>query len=129
MLSEKAKTKKTDTEWKDAYFLRLVSFSVEVLRFADSLRTNRTLVPVADQLIRSATSVGANVHEAQGAGSTKDFCHYLQIALKSGRETMYWFEVLKAYKGSPSPKLQILLDECSELVSIIYSSIHKIKRK
>jgi four helix bundle protein len=129
MVGEKVKVKIIDTEWKKAYFLRLVNFSVDILRFADGLRTNRTLIPVADQLVRSATSIGANVHEAQGAGSTKDFSHYLQIALKSGRETIYWLEVLKAYKGIPSQKLQVLLEESTELVSILYSSIHKIKRR
>lgn len=113
--------------WKQGYFLRLVQFSVATLKFADVIRTNRTLAPVADQLIRSATSIGANVHEAQGAGSRKDFAHYLQIALKSARETIYWLEVLQAYKGKPSDKITVLLSECKEITSIVYGSLRTIR--
>ncbi len=118
---------KNATEWKREYFSRLVAFSVAILRFADTLRTNRTLIPIADQIVRSATSIGANINEAQGAGSKKDFAHFLQIALKSGRETIYWLNVLEAYKGQPSTKIKSLQAECEEIVSILYSSLRKIK--
>ncbi len=118
---------KNDTTWKQEYFSRLVSFSVDILKFSDTFRTNRTLAPVADQIIRSATSIGANVHEAQGAGSKKDFAHFLQIALKSGRETLYWLEVLEAYKGAPSPKLESLHGECNEIVNILYALLKKMR--
>ncbi len=115
--------------WKIEYLKRLKSFSVEILHFADSIRLTRTLVPVADQLIRSATSVGANVHEAQGAGSNKDFCHFLQIALKSGRETVYWLEVIAEYEGKSSETMVTLLSECNQINSIIYASIKTMKAK
>ena len=128
MKSEDLKMKSVK-DWKDGYLSRLINFSVEILHFADTLRLNRTLVPVADQLIRSATSVGANVHEAQGAGSKKDFAHFLQIALKSGRETIYWLTVLEAYKGQPSEKIASLKTECSEIVSILYSSVKTVRQE
>jgi four helix bundle protein len=118
---------KNAVEWKREYFSRLVAFSVAILRFSDILRTNRTQAPVADQLIRSATSIGANVHEAQGAGSKKDFAHFLQIALKSGRETIYWLSVLEAYKGQSSTKIKFLQTKCEEIVSILYASLRKIR--
>ena len=128
MKSEDLKMKSVK-DWKDGYLSRLINFSVEILHFADTLRLNRTLVPVADQLIRSATSVGANVHEAQGAGSKKDFAHFLQIALKSGREPIYWLTVLEAYKGQPSEKIASLKTECSEIVSILYSSVKTVRQE
>ena len=129
MKKEELKIKSDNESWKQGYFLRLVNFSVLILKFADAIRTNRTLAPVADQLIRSATSIGANVHEAQGAGSKKDFAHFLQIALKSARETIYWLEVLQAYKGKPSDKITVLLNECKEITSIIYGSLRTLKNQ
>jgi len=120
---------KNDKSWKEEYLKRLKKFSVEILHFADTLRTNKTLVPVADQLVRSGTSVGANVHEAQGSGSSKDFAHFLQIALKSGRETVYWLEVLEEYKGEPSIKITNLKNECLEILNILYSSLKTLRKK
>ena len=66
------KNEKRD-EWKKQFSVRLITFSVNILKLADGLQKESVLRPVSDQLVRSATSVGANVTEAQGAGSTKDF--------------------------------------------------------
>ena len=69
-------------KWKKEFSARLIQFSVDVLHFADTLRKNPTMWPVSDQVVRSSTSVGANINEAQGAGSKKDFAYFFQIALK-----------------------------------------------
>ena len=56
---------------------------------------NQATRTVGDQLLRSGTSIGANVHEAQDAESTADFIHKLQIALKEAQETAYWLTLVQ----------------------------------
>lgn len=110
-------------EWKKQFSLRLITFSVDILRLADGLQKESVLRPVSDQFIRSATSVGANVTEAQGAGSTKDFAHFFQIALKSAKETQYWLVVVNHYKKGEIIKAQELLEEIKEISKIITASL------
>ncbi len=109
--------------WKRQFSARLIKFSVDVLRFAGELNKHPVLRPVSDQLVRSATSVGANVTEAQGAGSKKDFANFFQIALKSAKETQYWLVVIAHYEGGRSVKAQKLLEEIKEVSRILTSSL------
>ncbi len=114
-------------EWKKNFSVRLINFSVAVLQFSDDLRKNPTLWPVADQVVRSSTSVGANINEAQGAGSKKDFAHFFQIALKSAKETQYWLLVISHYKDEHKANAEQLLAECKEISRIINSSLLTMK--
>lgn len=116
------KNEKRD-EWKKQFSLRLITFSVNILRLADGLQKESVLRPVSDQLVRSATPVGANVTEAQGAGSTKDFANFFQIALKSAKETQYWLVVVNHYKRGELVKVQELLEEIKEISKIITASL------
>ena len=116
-------------KWKEEFALRLVNFSVEVLKFSDILRKNPTLWPVCDQVIRSSTSVGANINEAKGAGTKKDFAHYFQIALKSAKETQYWLVVIKHYDKPHADRAEQLLEEMKEITRIINSSLLTMKGK
>lgn len=70
-----------------------LAFSIEVIRFCELLETNRKYV-VAKQLLRSGTSIGANVFEAQHAESRADFIHKIKIAIKEANETLYWLLIL-----------------------------------
>ncbi len=115
-------------QFKAEFSERLVAFSVSILHFADILRKNRTLVPVADQLVRSATSIGANVHEARGAGSKKDYLHFFRIAVKSGHETVFWLTVVKRY-DSTSKDVEVLRDECEQIVKVLTSGILTMEGK
>jgi four helix bundle protein len=108
--------------WKKEFAKRLIRFSVDVLRLAYELAKHHTLRPVADQLVRSGTSVGANDTEAQGAGSRKDFAHFFQIALKSAKETQYWMVVIEHYHGE-SAKTRALIEEIKEITKIINASL------
>ena len=74
--------------------LRLVSFTVKVSNMMDGLYKQPNLKPVAHQLSRAASSVGANYSEAQSASSRKDFHNKVRIALKEARESEYWLEFL-----------------------------------
>ncbi len=116
-------------DWKKAFKKRLLSYSVETLHFCDDLRKKPALWSIADQLVRCSTSVGANVNEAQGAGSRKDFANFFQIALKSANETSYWLEVISEYDSTHVIKAESLAKEISEITRIISSSLLTMKGK
>jgi four helix bundle protein len=84
---------------------------------------------LSKQLLRSGTSIGANVREAQSAQSDKDFLHKLEIALKEARETQYWLEILLESETVKEQKFSLLLKEANEIGKILVSSTAKIKQK
>lgn len=81
------------------------------------------------QLIRSGTSIGANVHESRSAQSDKDFISKLEIALKEARETEYWLKILIKSELVPEARFVTLLSECQEIVRILIASVAKLKQK
>ena len=105
------------TERTFAFSLRIVKLS-QILDSA--LGTNRTL---ANQLLRSGTSIGANVEEAQAAQSKPDLISQISIACKESRETLYWLRLLIASSLMPGEKLEPLKKEADELVAILTTII------
>ncbi|UKP00995.1 four helix bundle protein [Nostoc sp. UHCC 0870] len=84
---------------------------------------------LSNQLLRSGTSIGANVREAQSAQSDKDFLNKLEIALKEERETEYWLEILIEAELVDKTKFDFLLQETREFGKILVTSTRKIKDK
>jgi four helix bundle protein len=84
---------------------------------------------LSKQLLRSGTSIGANVREAQSAQSDKDFLSKLEIALKEERETEYWLEILIESELVEKNKFETLLQETREVGKILVASTRKIKDK
>ena len=80
------------------------------------------------QLLRSGTSIGANVHEAQSAQSNRDFINKLEIALKEARETEYWLKILIKSESVPEARFVTLLSECQEITRILIASTRKLKQ-
>lgn len=79
---------------------------------------------IAKQLLRAATSIGANVFEAQDAESKADFVHKMKIAAKEGNETLYWLILCEKSEGYYfKPELRITLDEIMKILSKIISSV------
>ncbi len=74
---------------------------------------------LANQLLRSGTSIGANVEEAQGAQSKADFTAKMYIACKEARETHYWLRSLIETNLVPENRLAPLLDKANQLVAIL----------
>lgn len=97
---------------------RSFKFSLDIINF---LSLNRNISPVIkNQLIRSATSVGANIVEARGSGSKKEFCRFYQIALKSSNETEYWLMLInEGYKKD----VKGLMNENAQISKIIAASL------
>lgn len=106
---------------------RLIRFSVQIVKFAEKLRKERILWSVVDQLVRSSTSIGANVIEAKSASSKRDYIHYFEIALKSANETKYWLIVIKETMPDFKEETNKLLREASEISNIIASGILTMK--
>ncbi|MCD6233240.1 four helix bundle protein [bacterium] len=93
------------------------------------MRKERILWSIIDQLIRSATSIGANVVEAKSSSSKKDYIHYFEIALKSANETKYWLIIIKETMPSSKEEIERLLNEIIELANILASGILTMKGK
>ena len=105
-----------------------VSFKLALLiiEFSEELESRKKFV-IAQQLLRSGTSIGANIRESQSAESKADFTHKLKIAHKEAIETEYWIELVKANKNYPNPgeKLESLLLSVLKILNKIISSSKK----
>ncbi len=116
-------------DFKKAFQRRLVHFTVGTLKLCRMIREDRTLWEVADQVVRSAASIGANVSEAKGSGSMRGYKNYFEIALKSANETRYWFTVIAEYEIGDDGSLKSLDAELGEIIRILNAAIMTMKRK
>ena len=112
-------------EFKKQFIDRLISFSISIIKLTDQLPKDPKYWPIKDQIIRSSTSIGANVVEAKSSSSRKDYTNFFSIALKSSNETEYWLMLLEKMEVSCKSHLK----ENSEIASIIASSILTLKNK
>ncbi|HMD86791.1 MAG TPA: four helix bundle protein [Terriglobia bacterium] len=108
---------------------RLLDYSARVIKLVDALPSTLVGRRIADQLLRSAMSAGANYEEAQGAESKEDFTHKLQIALKELRESGYWLQLLVRSGKIPIKKLDLLIDESNQLRAMISKAVATAKGK
>ncbi|TKJ39952.1 four helix bundle protein [candidate division LCP-89 bacterium B3_LCP] len=109
---------------------RLLDLAAGTIKLTTSLEKTYTGRHVSGQLMRSATSAGANYEEACGAESRKDFLHKMQIVLKELRESLYWIRLIEKadLNASVSNNLNSLLSEAQELTNIIAKSIITAKK-
>ena len=103
-----------------------IDFALEIIKYCESLDQLNKFV-VSKQLLRSGTSIGANIHEAQSPESKNDFIHKLKIAHKEAIETKYWLTLCEKSENYPSTiELQEKLKNILNLLSyIIYKSSKK----
>ena len=78
---------------------------------------------MANQLLRSGTSIGANIEEAQAGQSRADFVSKISISCKEARETLYWLSLLEASESIKAEKLRPISKEADELVRILTSIV------
>ena len=108
---------------------RTRQFALRIIKLCQFLDNQSSITrTLAQQLLRSGTSIGANIEESQSAESTSDFIHKLSISLKEARETRYWLLLLSESELVKNSRLQPLLNELEELIKII-SSIILSKKK
>ena len=106
-----------------------MKFSVSVLKMIMKIKKDDVGKHISNQLMRSATSSGANYEEACGAQSKADFTHKMQIVLKELKESIYWLKLLKKAELINLDLLDINLNEAEELSNIIAKSIITVKSR
>ncbi len=107
---------------------RSFQFSLNVISFFKQLPNSAIYWKLSDQLLRSGTSIGANIHEAISSSSKKEFIRYYEISLKSANETVYWLELFEQANLADKDKITPLLNEAQELARMLASSIKTMKR-
>ena len=110
---------------KRAYF-----YALSVIRFIDSLdKRDFSAQIIAKQLLRPATSIGANIIEAQAGSTKKDFTNFFSYALKSANESKFWLGLLRDSGKANKERANSLLSETNEIANILGSSIITLKGK
>lgn len=118
-----------NSEFKKVLISRCFNLARSVMKLIDKFPKKRASWIIDDQLLRAATSIGANVIEAQATSSKRDFINFLNHALKSGNETKFWLALSKDLDSTLVVELDILIKETDEIVKILGSSIVKLKGK
>lgn len=103
-------------------------FAIEVVEICKEIRENRKETVLVKQLLRSGTSIGANIHEANYASSRLDFINKFQIALKECYETEYWLELFKETKYITDNEYTKLNEMCSKIRLKLSASIKTAKQ-
>ena len=104
-----------------------MDFSVDIINLVKYLKSSHESI-ISNQIGRSGTSIGANIHEAQYAQGKKDFISKLEIALKEASETGYWLELLYRTKYIDEPSFKSLSSKCSSLRVMLISSCKTAKQ-
>ena len=104
-------------------------FAKKIVFLCRDIKSEHKEAVLVNQLLRSATSIGANVHEAQYAQSTKDFISKLEIAQKECYETEYWLELLFETNCISETIYKPLQNDCGAIRRMLISSLKTIKAK
>jgi len=118
-----------NNEFKRQLIQRAFKLARQVLVLVDKFPQKRSSWIISDQLLRAATSIGANIIEAQAASSKKDFITFLNHALKSANETKFWLALSRDLDKKLLDEINLLLKETEELAKILGSSIATLKGK
>ncbi len=105
-----------------------MEFSVDIINLVKFLKANHESI-ISNQIGRSGTSIGANIHEAQYAQGKKDFISKLEIALKEASETGYWLELLRKTNYIGEQQYKVLSSKCTSLRVMLISSCRTAKEK
>ena len=103
-----------------------MAFSVDIINLVKHLKTNHETI-ISNQIGRSGTSIGANIHEAQYAQGTKDFISKFEIALKEANETGYWLDLLHRTKYIDDQTFKTLSSKCTSLRVMLIASCRTAK--
>ena len=108
---------------------RTLKFSVAILLFVKKVKIDQINTPLINQLIRSATSIGANYCEANGASSKKDFRNKIYICKKEAKETKYWLQLIAKTNAEGIEISRQLWKEAQELTLIFSKIVLSLKNK
>jgi len=108
---------------------RSFRFGVRIVKMVSVLSKNIASDAIGKQLVRSGTSIGANIAEAQGAFSKKEFVYHMNIAKKEARESMFWIRMLSESGLVAEKRLDDIKDECNQLVAILVAITKNSQKK
>lgn len=121
--------KNQNLKFKNKLQERVYIYTLKLINFLDTLPKDTSCEIISRQLLRSGTSIGANMFGAQASSSKRDFTNFFHYSLKSANETKYWLFLLQDAKNIESPDLEYLISETMELSNILASSILTLKGK
>ena len=101
-------------------------FAIKIIQFSVLLKANSHF-EISSQLLRSGTSIGANVEEAVGGQSRKDFVAKLSISYKEARESHYWLRLIRDSKIYISSEVDHLITDCEEILKILTAILNKMR--
>jgi len=105
------------------------AFAISIVELSRALQTDKREFVLSKQILRSGTSVGALVREAEFAQSKADFIHKMSIALKEANETDYWLNLLKDSGYINQSKFEIISSVCKELIAMLVSTVKTSKKE
>ena len=103
------------------------SFAIKIVKSSEKLIVERKEYILSKQLMRSGTSIGALIREAEFAQSKPDFINKMSIALKEANETLYWLSLLKDTSYLSEDSFLVLSDNCMELISLLVATVKTSK--
>ena len=106
-----------------------LEFAVRIVRFYRFLTEEKKEFVMSKQILRSGTSIGANIRESKNAQSPMDFIHKLNIALKEADETQYWLEVLQLSETINTEEFDSLNNDLKEIIALLTSIIKTMKKQ
>jgi four helix bundle protein len=109
--------------------IRAYDFSPQIIKFVNDLPNKRAFWSIGDQLLRSATSIGANIIEAKSSSSRREFIKFYEISLKSANESVFWLNLLKDSYPELKMKCADLLIELQQICNMLGSSVLTLKGK
>ena len=122
--------KKNNLEFKNDLKKRVYMYSLKVVKLVDFLDGKDLSSQIlARQIMRSGTSIGANIVEAQAGRTRRDFTNFICYALKSANETKFWLGLIKGSGKCTGSEIDLLINETFELCKILSSSILTLKGK
>ena len=104
-------------------------FAVEIINMCKAIKEKKRESVLTNQLMRSGTSIGANIHESKYAHGTADFISKMQIALKECYESEYWLELLNRTGYIDDEQYKSIINNCGQIRRMLISSINTVKEK
>jgi len=108
---------------------RAYRYSIDMIKFLDTIPKDTSTDIIAKQLLRSSTSIGANIIEAKGSSSKKDFTNFFGHSLKSANESLYWLGLLRDAKEIKKPAVKLSVKRNERVGKYSWFKYYYFKRK
>ena len=108
-------------------YLLTKAFSLKIIQSYRYLTKERKEYVMSKQMLRSGTSIGANVHEGKNAQSRPDFCSKMNIALKEATETDYWIDLLHESDYIDNIQYSLLTEDCKKIIAVLTKIVKSVR--